>query len=50
MIKHDHDGDDKGNQGKKNFEKDSESKKYQTEKNSPKPVIMDKGEALKGIL
>jgi hypothetical protein len=42
-------GDDKGNQGKKNFEKGSHSKKPQMEKKGPKPVITDKGKALKGI-
>ena len=47
--KRDDDGDDKGNQGKKNFEKGSDSKKPRTEKKGPKPVNVDKGEALKGI-
>jgi hypothetical protein len=40
--KRDDDGDDKGNQGKKNFEKGSDSKKPRTEKKGPKPVNTDK--------
>jgi hypothetical protein len=41
---------EKGNQGKKNFEKGSDSKKPQTEKKGPKAVNVDTGEALTGIL
>jgi hypothetical protein len=36
------DDDDKGNQGKKNFEKGSDSKKPRTEKKGPKPANVDK--------
>jgi hypothetical protein len=41
--------DGERNQGKMNFEKSSDFKKPQTEKKGPKPVNVDKGEALKGI-
>jgi hypothetical protein len=44
------DDGDKRNQGKKNFEKGSDSKKPCTEKKGSKPVHVDKGEALKAIL
>jgi hypothetical protein len=43
------DDGDKGDQGKKNFEKGSDSKKPRREKKGPKPVNTDIGEALKGI-
>src|ERR1700737_3025079 len=45
----DDDGDNKGNQGNKNLEKGSNSKKPRTEKKGPTPVNTDKGKALKGI-
>jgi hypothetical protein len=45
--KRDDDGD-KGDQGKTNFEKDSDSKKPRTQKKGPKPVNTGKGVALKG--
>jgi hypothetical protein len=47
--KHDDNGDHRGNQGKKSFEKSSNSKKPRTEKKGPQPINMDTGEALKGI-
>ena len=48
--KHDDDGDDKGNQGKKNFEKGSDSNKPRTENKRLLPVQSVKGESLKCIL
>jgi hypothetical protein len=43
------DDDGEGNQGKKNFDKSSDSKKPRTEKKGPKPDNVDNGKVLKGI-
>jgi hypothetical protein len=47
--KRDHNGDDKGNQEQKNFEKGSDFKKPRTEKKGPKSVNTNKGKALNSI-
>jgi hypothetical protein len=44
-----HDDKCEGKQGKTDFEKGSDSKKPQKEKEEPKPLNIDKREALKGI-